>query len=105
MLATPDSSGLENVAYRGYGKQRHSGVLLRRIDVEILNLPKLRPFLPAETSYDGDALIALFQQANRCTAYGGGSRIRHIGVRYTYDIRAVRIDLDLGDCRATSHLA
>src|SRR6266478_2791846 len=95
MFATPNPPGLENISYRGYGKQRNPGVLLRRINVEILNLAKLRPFLSAQTSHNGDALIALPQQADGSAADRCCGRIRDVGVRYSDDIRAVRINLDL----------
>src|SRR6266478_625875 len=95
MFATPNPSGLQDISYRGYGKQRDPSVLLRRVDVEILNLPKLRPLLSTETSHDGDALIALLQQADGCAADRRCGGIRDIGIRYADDIRAIRINLNL----------
>ena len=94
MLATPNSSGLEDVADFA---TESSGTLVFCCDeyVEILNLPKLRPLLPTETSHNGDALIALFQQANGCAAYGGRSGIRYIGIRYPDNIGAIGINQDL----------
>src|SRR5258708_3160556 len=95
MFATPNPSGLEDISYRRYGKQRNSGVLLRRIDVEILDLAKLGPLLSTETSHNWDALIAFLQQADGCPTDRCCSGVRNIGVRYADDIRAVRVNLNL----------
>src|SRR6266404_7233061 len=94
MFATPNPSGLEDISYRRYGKQRNPGVLLGRVDVEIFNLPKLRPLRSTQASHNGDALIALFQRTDGCAADRRCGRIRNVGVRYTDDVRAVRINLN-----------
>src|ERR1700686_5339349 len=94
MFATPNPSGLENVSYRGYRKQRNPRGLLRRVHVEILNLPKLRSLLSAKTGHNGDAFIALPQQSDGSAGDRCRGGVRDIGVRYAHDIRAVRINLN-----------
>src|SRR6266478_1920467 len=80
MFATPNPSGLEDISYRGHGKQRNPGVLLRRVDVEVLNLPKLRPLRSTKTRHDRNALITLLQQTDGCAADRRGSGVRAVGI-------------------------
>src|SRR5882762_7384721 len=94
MFAAPKPSGLEDISDCGHGKQRNPGVLLRRVDVEFLDLAKLRPLLSAETSHDGNALIAFLQQADGCAADCCCRGVCNVGVRYADDIGAIRINLD-----------
>src|ERR1700719_5231494 len=94
MFAPPNPSGLEDISHRGHGKQRTSRGLLRRVHVEILNLPKLRAFLSAKTSHNGDALIAFSEQADGSAGDRCRSGVRHIGVGYADNMCAVRINLN-----------
>src|ERR1700688_426388 len=94
MFAAANSSGLKNISYRGYGKQRNSRGLLRRVHVEIFNLSQLRTFLSAETSHNGDALITLPQQADGSASDRSRSGVGNIGVGYADDVRAVSINLN-----------
>src|SRR5207344_849745 len=52
VLPTPNPSSLEDAPYRGHRKQRDSRAQLRRVDIEVLELSELCPFVSTQPSHD-----------------------------------------------------
>src|SRR6266853_2932734 len=95
MLAAPYATRFKNVPHGGNRKQRNSSILPRGINIETLDLRQLCTILRAQTGNDRDAFVPFFEGANWCSADRGCGGIGYVSVRDAYQVRAIRINLNL----------
>jgi hypothetical protein len=95
MLAAPYPIRFKNVPHARHRKQRNSSVLLRRINIETLDLRQLCAILGAQAGNDGNTLIPFFEDADWRSANRGCGRIGDVSVRDADQICAIRISLNL----------
>src|SRR5271157_5061813 len=94
MLAAPDATRFQRISDRGDRQQRHSVVRLRRVNIQVLDISKLRTLLHAKARHDGDVLVAFLEYAYWGAAHGRGRPVCDIGVGNAGDVGAVWIDLN-----------
>ena len=72
--------------------QRNLVVILRAIDIHVLDVGELRPFVHAQPGNDRNLLLAFLQHADRGAAHASRRGIRHIHIGDAGQIGAIRID-------------
>src|SRR6267143_557201 len=95
VLAAAYPTRFKNVPHGRNRKQRNSSVLLRGINIETLDLRQLCTILRAQTGNNRDTLVSFFEGADWRSADRGCGRIGYVSVRDAYQVRAIRINLNL----------
>src|SRR5882724_2559541 len=95
MFATPNPRRLEDVFQSRHRKQRDFDILLRRVDVEIIDLRKSRAILRPEADNNRDVLVSLLIYTHRVATDSGGGGGCNIGVRNADPVSTIWINLDL----------
>ncbi len=67
-------------------------VVLRAVDIQVLNVGELRAFIHAQPGDNRDLLLAFLQNADRGSAHARGGGIGDIHIRDAGQVGAIRID-------------